>query len=66
MEVQDKDNFEQKFDTEILDSAISVQQTLYTITDDSQNIEEVTIIRHSTYNENNTCKPAPIDATNQR
>ena len=66
MEVQDRDNFEQKPDTEILDSAISVQQTLDSITDNSPIIEEVDIIGNSNENDINTCKEAPIESRKER
>ena len=66
MEVQDRDNFEQKPDTEILDSAISVQQTLDSITDDNPIIEDVNIIGNRNENDINSCKEAPIEARKER
>ena len=66
MEVQDKDNFEQKPATEILDSAISVQQTLDSITDDSPIIEEENIIGNTNEIDINTFNEAPIEARKER
>ncbi len=66
MEVQDKDNFEQKPDTEILDSAMSVQQTLDSIKDDRPIIEGGNIIGNSSENDINTCNEAPIEARKER
>ncbi len=57
---------EQKPVTEILDSAISVQQTLESITDDSPIIEEENIIGNSNKNDINTCKEASIEARKER